>query len=147
MCVLLCGGKWCSSTSSWCFLDVQQRITEWRATIWSMKTSKYLFILLEINIEFGYRIFEIKYFEEFYFSCNYPSSLGCLRELSLSCSLKSNYYFTFYWIKFQYEIWDYYNKALFYSIFPTSRHSFVCGSYSSIELQKIILEEDIWNLS
>ena len=42
-----------------------------------------------------------------------PHHFGCLRELSVSCVLKFNDYFTFYWIKFLYEIWDY-SQALYY---------------------------------
>ena len=69
----------------------------------------------KINIGFGCRIFEIKYFEEYLFQLQLSLiTFGCLRELSVSCALKLNYYFTFYWIKFLYEIWDYYNQALFY---------------------------------
>ena len=75
-----------------------------------------------------------------------PHQFWVSSKVSVSCALKLNYYLTFYWIQFLYEIWDYYNQALFYAIFPTSRHLFVCGSYSSIELQNIF-QKGFWNLS
>ena len=58
--------------------------------------------------------FEKKILNNICFSYNFLASLLDIFKSCLYHVDWFNYYLTFYWIKFLYEIWDYYNQALFY---------------------------------
>ena len=76
-----------------------------------------------------------------YFSCNFSASLldifeSCLYHFHRSLIIISHFIEYNFHMKSEIII----IKLYFMLIFPTSRHLFICGSYSSIELQKFPLK-------